>query len=271
MSKRMFSASIVESDAFLDMPLTAQALYMHLVMNADNDGFVNPRRITRMVGGNVDDLNILVVKRFLLTFDSGVMVIKHWWINNNKRSDRHIPTSYQKELSELYIKDNKAYTKDTTEMAIPTEVDRQAQLPLATNGQPDADIWSTQSSAETNGNQFKTTVATNAKRSVREGPKKPVKRLPFNSRTAATTGSKIRGNGFADVDALYEDLRPLVNEKFHDWYCKVFFKLGREKVWRLASEAKADTNGDPKRLFSALLTRESGTEPGSATQIGDML
>lgn len=123
----MFSTNIVESDAFLDMPLTAQSLYFHLNMNADNDGFVNPKRIMRMIGAANDDLQILIAKRFLLSFDSGVVVIKHWWINNTKRADRHVPTTYQNELKELYLKQNKSYTKDTTQLALLTEEDTKWQ------------------------------------------------------------------------------------------------------------------------------------------------
>lgn len=128
----MFSATIVESDAFLDMPLTAQALYMHLNMNADNDGFVNPKRVMRMVGANDDDLRILIAKRFLMSFDSGVIVVKHWWINNTRRHDRHTPTAYQNELNQLVIKENKSYTKSTEQMALVTDIDNA----LATKRQP---------------------------------------------------------------------------------------------------------------------------------------
>lgn len=132
MSKRMFSTDIVESDAFLDMPLTAQALYMHLNMNADNDGFVNPKRILRMVGGNDDDLRILIAKRFILVFQSGVIVIKHWWINNTKRADRYTSTTYQHELSQLQQKDNKSYTELVAQLPLETEVEK----PSATTRQP---------------------------------------------------------------------------------------------------------------------------------------
>lgn len=132
MARRVFSSDIVESDAFLDMPLTSQALYMHLNMNADNDGFVNPKRILRMVGANDDDLRILIAKRFIILFDSGIAVIKHWWINNTKRHDRHVPTSYLNELSQLIQKDNKSYTQITTQLALVTEVKNS----LATEWQP---------------------------------------------------------------------------------------------------------------------------------------
>lgn len=123
MSKSMFSDQIVESDAFLEMPLSAQALYYHLNQNADNDGFVSPKRVVRMINANEDDLRVLIAKRFLIIFESGVIVIKHWWINNTKRLDRYVPTTYQKELAELYIKDNKSYTKNTTQLAIITDSD----------------------------------------------------------------------------------------------------------------------------------------------------
>lgn len=113
--RRMFAKTIVESDAFLDMPPSAQLLYVHLVMNADDWGFVNnPRSIRRMCGASEDDLRLLVAKKFLLAFDSGAAVIKSWWVNNYVKSDRRRDTRYQDELATLYIDENKSYTlKDT--------------------------------------------------------------------------------------------------------------------------------------------------------------
>ena len=109
--KRMFTVKIVESDAFLDMPLSAQALYVHLNMNADDDGFVNnPKMITRLIGAKMDDLQILIDKAFILTFPSGVAVIKGWLMNNIIKADRRKPTAYQEELAMLDIKDNRSYT-----------------------------------------------------------------------------------------------------------------------------------------------------------------
>ena len=109
--KRMFTNKIVESDAFLDMPLSAQALYVHLNMNADDDGFVNnPKMITRLIGAKMDDLQILIDKAFILTFPSGVAVIKGWLMNNIIKADRRKPTAYQEELAMLDIKDNRSYT-----------------------------------------------------------------------------------------------------------------------------------------------------------------
>lgn len=108
--RRMFAKTIIDSDAFLDMPLSAQSLYFHLSMRADDDGFVNnPRKIQRMIGSNDDELKLLISKRFVIVFDSGVIVIKHWKIHNYIRADRHKPTVYQEELEQLVEKENKSY------------------------------------------------------------------------------------------------------------------------------------------------------------------
>jgi Asp-tRNA(Asn)/Glu-tRNA(Gln) amidotransferase C subunit len=108
----MFNVDIVGSDAFLDLPHTAQALYFQLGMRADDDGFVgNPKTIQRIAGTKASDLELLVKKRFLLQFPSGVVVIKHWKINNQIQKDRYTPTVYTEEYQSLYIKDNKAYTE----------------------------------------------------------------------------------------------------------------------------------------------------------------
>lgn len=109
--RRMFAKTIIDSDAFLDMPLSSQALYFHLNMRADDDGFINnPKRIMRLIGCSDDDLKILIMKSFVINFETGVIVIKHWKINNYLRSDRHKPTLYQDEKSMLVEKENKAYS-----------------------------------------------------------------------------------------------------------------------------------------------------------------
>ena len=110
--RRMFAKTIIDSDAFLDMPMSAQALYFHLGMRADDDGFVNaPRKIQRTVGASEDDLRLLVAKRFILVFDSGVIVIKHWRIHNYIQKDRYKPTLYKNEMETLMLNDNNAYTE----------------------------------------------------------------------------------------------------------------------------------------------------------------
>lgn len=112
--RRMFAKTIIDSDAFLDMPLSTQALYFHLSMRADDDGFINsPKKIQRVIGASDDDLKLLIAKNFIIPFESGVVVIKHWKIHNYIQSDRYKPTVYTEEKQVLSIKDNKAYTLDT--------------------------------------------------------------------------------------------------------------------------------------------------------------
>lgn len=109
--KRMFSKTIVDSDAFLEMPLSTQALYFHLSMRADDDGFLNnARKIQRIIGASDDDLKVLIMKRFVIAFEDGIIVVKHWRMNNYLRKDRYTPTVYQEEFAMLEIKDNGAYT-----------------------------------------------------------------------------------------------------------------------------------------------------------------
>jgi hypothetical protein len=108
----MFAKTIVTSDAFLDMPLSARCLYFTLGMLADDDGFVNnPKSIMRQVGASQDDLNLLLVKRFILAFDSGVIVIKHWRIHNYIQKDRYKESKYIEEKASLMIDEKGAYTE----------------------------------------------------------------------------------------------------------------------------------------------------------------
>ena len=110
--KRMFTQKIIDSDAFLDMPLSTQALYFHLNMRADDDGFINnPKRIQRTIGASEDDLKLLIAKRFVICFENGVIVIKHWRMHNTLRKDRYNPTQYQEQFAMLDVKDNNAYTE----------------------------------------------------------------------------------------------------------------------------------------------------------------
>lgn len=109
--RRCFSMKIVDSDAFVEMPQSTQALYFHLGMRADDDGFVNnPNRIARDVGASGDDLKILQAKRFILVFENGVIVIKHWKIHNTLRKDRLKPPHYPELAARIYIKGNEGYT-----------------------------------------------------------------------------------------------------------------------------------------------------------------
>ena len=110
--KRMFTKKITDSDAFTEMPLSAQALYFHLNMHADDDGFLNnPKKIQRSIGASEDDLKLLIAKRFILTFERGVIVIKHWRMHNLLRKDRYTETQYLNEKEMLMLKEDGSYTE----------------------------------------------------------------------------------------------------------------------------------------------------------------
>lgn len=109
--RRMLTAKVTDADAFVSMPSSAQALYLHLNMGADDDGFNNQVQLAMFKAhASVDDVKLLLAKRFILQFESGVIVIKHWRMANALRNDRYKPTNYKEELSMLKIKDNKSYT-----------------------------------------------------------------------------------------------------------------------------------------------------------------
>ena len=113
-NKRMFSIDVTETDTFLEMPLTAQALYFHLAMRGDDDGFVsNPRSIMRVTGCSENDLKTLAESGYIITFRSGVIVISDWKVNNYLRGDRYKPTTFQNELSMLTETANKRYVLES--------------------------------------------------------------------------------------------------------------------------------------------------------------
>lgn len=108
--RRMFSQKVTETDKFLDMGLTAQSLYFHLGMNADDDGFVgNPKSIKRMIGASEDDLKALVEKDYLIVFEDGVVVIKDWLVSNYVKKDRYTPTIYTDDMKLIGLDKNKRY------------------------------------------------------------------------------------------------------------------------------------------------------------------
>lgn len=112
--KRMFRLDVLETDAFMDMPLTAQALYFHLNLRADDDGFIgNPNQVVRAIGAGKDDLKLLIAKRFVLIFEDGVIVIKHWRLHNTLSQNRYHETNFLEDKALLRIKENNAYTFDT--------------------------------------------------------------------------------------------------------------------------------------------------------------
>lgn len=115
--KRMFNKKVLDTDSFLGMPLSSQALYFHLNLRADDDGFVsNPVKIKDYIGASDDDLKLLILKRFLIAFNDGVVVIKHWRMHNTIQKDRYTQTDYIEDLEMLGLKKNKSYTLDENQM-----------------------------------------------------------------------------------------------------------------------------------------------------------
>lgn len=118
-NRRMFNKQITNSDDFLETPISSQNLYFHLSMNADDDGFVNNwKSIMKLTGTKEDDLKVLIAKQFVIPFDTGVIVIKHWRLNNYLRSDRYTSTNHQKELALLTLDENMVYQMATTRIPL---------------------------------------------------------------------------------------------------------------------------------------------------------
>ena len=111
--RRMFSLKVIDTDLFLDMSHSAQLLYFHLVLRADDDGFVgNPKKIQRMIGAQDDDMKVLLGKQFVIPFENGVCVIRHWRVHNLIRQDRYSETEYIEEKEKLQLNNGKYERKD---------------------------------------------------------------------------------------------------------------------------------------------------------------
>ena len=112
--RRMFAKTVIDSDLFLEMPITSQLLYFHLSMRADDDGFINkPKSIMRLIGCKADDMKVLISNQFVIPFDTGVVVIKHWRVHNYIQNDRYKPTQYQAEKSQISLDKSNVYNMDT--------------------------------------------------------------------------------------------------------------------------------------------------------------
>lgn len=126
-NRRMFSLDVVDTDIFLDLPISSQALYF-LGMRADDDGFVSsPRRVTAMIGASQDDLKLLIAKGFIIALEEGIVVIRHWKQNNYIQSDRHKNTIYQSQLAVLTV-NNGIYEVDTQCIQTVSEMDTQDSI-----------------------------------------------------------------------------------------------------------------------------------------------
>lgn len=197
--RRMFTKKIVDSDAFLDMPLSSQALYFHLNMRADDDGFVNnPKRIQRTIGASEDDLKLLIAKRFLICFENGVVVIKHWRMHNLLRKDRYNSTQYVEQMESLEIKGNGAYTE---------RIDPDDDIPLL-NGNQVTTEW------QPNGNQ------TAPQYSV---VKDSIDQISLDQEREEKKSKPIRHKygEYGNVLLSDDDLEKLKSEFPHDWQDRI--------------------------------------------------
>lgn len=213
--RRMFTKKIVDSDAFLDMPLSAQCLYFHLNMRADDQGVVdNPKKIMRMIGASEGDMQMLVAKRFLLVIEHNLIVIKHWWMHNYLRKDRYHPSQYQDELKVLGLKENGAYTEAENLL---TEVSTCDGNQMATTCKPD-------------GNQMATEVIDRDRDRVRVIDK-DIDRVTQQKRTGFIPPS------VEDVRAYCTERHNNVNaERFVDFYSSKGWMVGKNKMkdWKAA-------------------------------------
>ena len=138
--RRMFSKKVTDTDTFLDMPLSTQALYFHLNMHADDDGFIdNTKTIQRMIGSSEDDRKLLVAKQFLLPFENGLVVIKDWRVHNYIQGDRYHKTQYINEKSQLIVEENNMYTRRVQDVS---NMDTQVRLGKDRLGKDRKDILS---------------------------------------------------------------------------------------------------------------------------------
>ena len=128
--RRMFSKTIIDSDLFMDLPLEAQALYFHLSMRADDDGFIgNSKKLCRMLGVDEENLEVLIEKELLIKFDSGVIAVKHWKVNNLIKNDRYKPTIYQEEKTYLEVENNTYRKCDKKMRRAPQKAEKTAVEP----------------------------------------------------------------------------------------------------------------------------------------------
>ena len=244
--RRMFAKTIIDSDAFLDMPLSTQSLYFHLSMRADDDGFINnPKKIQRMVGASDDDLKLLVAKRFIIPFESGIVVIKHWKIHNYIQRDRYKPTIYKEEMAQLTEKDNKAYTEKPQCIQPVSALETQDRL-----GKESIEL---------------------GKESIEEGETAPAKRKRFTPPTVEEVSSYCieRKNGI-DPQAFidYYEARGwnIGKNKMKDWKAAVRTWENRQKPTTVRNEPvpswiNTNPEEDTKRLEKLLADLQKGDDP----------
>lgn len=198
--RRMFSKEIIDSDAFLDMPVSTQNLYFHLGMRADDQGFVNsPNKIMNTCKASKNDIDLLILKSFIIPFESGVVVIKHWLINNLIRADRLKPTRYQEEYSQLNVKNNDAYSLTSHDFV----------------------------------NQVSTKCQPNDRVGKDSIGKDNILTDNAHTREYSTTNDKVPS--FSDVsEFIYKENLNIDPQRFYDYYSELNWKINGEEIesWR---------------------------------------
>ena len=196
--RRMFSKTIIDSDAFLDMPSSTQALYFHLSMRADDDGFINnPKKIQRMTGSSEDDIKLLILKNFIIPFESGVVVIKHWKIHNLIRSDRYKETVYKDEKAMLVTKENSSYT-----IGIPSDNQMETQVRLGKDRLVED-------------SKVKDSIEINIESPSASAPAKPIKHKYGEYKNVLLTDQELDKlkNEFPDYEQKIENLSSYIESK----------------------------------------------------------
>lgn len=273
--KRMFAKSIIDSDDFLDLPATTQTLYFHLGMRADDEGFINnARSIARMVGATSDDIDLLVDNDFLIAFDSSVVVITHWRLNNNVQKDRLKETIYTEERAQLVVKDNGAYALRSQS---DTKIEQLANSLDTDCKQNDTECFQNVSKMEASANKMDANVTemlpqnridkirldkssvdkSSVDESSVEGADKPAPtRTQFKKPTLDEVKEYVVDHCLADK---------VVPARFYDYYESNGWKVGKNpmKDWRAAvrnwsrTDTRTSTAAKPKNGFNNFSQRDT--------------
>lgn len=233
-AKRMFSIDVIDTDKFLDMPVSTQALYFHFGMRADDDGFVSsPKKIVKIANCTNDDLRILISKGYVIPFDSGVVVITDWRVNNSIRSDRYKPTIYQEELKQLETSKN-TYLRGSVGIPIDNQCVTREQPEWNQNGyQMDTQVRLDKDSIDKNSIYIKD-MYPETEVSEPPTPQKKTKTTCFIPPTVEEVRQYCHENNYS-VDA----------ERFVDFYeCKGWM-VGKNKMknWKAAVRTWVRQNG----------------------------
>lgn len=230
--RRMFAKTIIDSDAFLDMPATSQLLYFHLSLRADDDGFINkPKTILRMVGCKDDDMNLLIMKKFIIPFESGVVVIKHWKIHNYIQNDRYSETKYKNEKAQLVLDENKAYRLQNHECIQDVSImETQVRLGKDSLGKDRKDIGVFESYAKGNKDLLN---ALNEFDRMRKSMKKTM--TDRAKEMLCTDLDKLAAEGQNIIACINESI-------FHNW--QGVFRVKEKEVIKNGTDTKPDAGND---------------------------